>query len=132
MTDESLYLGVDIGTGGVRAIAATATGQVSAFAEQPFASDSSVDVKHERGAVSLSGASGLMHKLVFLPNVRIEVNATADIAHDIGLIRAGLRLGTQCYVGGHHGGPLGADALDLFEQRGHAVDPRHAIIELPA
>lgn len=54
--------------------------------EQPFASEKPVDIKHGRGAVSMAGTSGLLHPIVFLPDVRVEANVTADVAHDFGLI----------------------------------------------
>ncbi|MDJ0975459.1 MAG: hypothetical protein QNJ98_13425 [Planctomycetota bacterium] len=54
--------------------------------EKPFTSEKDLDIKHERGAVSMAGTSGLLHPIVFLPDVRVEANVTADVAHDFGLI----------------------------------------------
>ncbi len=54
--------------------------------EQPFSSAHAVDVKLKRGKVSMAGASGVLHRLVFLPDVRVEALVTAEVAHDFGLL----------------------------------------------
>ena len=54
--------------------------------EQPFSSVWPVQGKWKRGAVSLEKATGMMHRLVFLPDVRIEATVTVLQPRDFGLI----------------------------------------------
>ena len=54
--------------------------------EKPFASDLTVDGTLVDGEVVLKGATGLFHALVFSTDVRIEVDATAVVAKDFGLL----------------------------------------------
>ena len=55
-------------------------------AEQPFSSEMPVQVKWRRGAVMMEKASGLFHRLVFLPDVLIEADIEVQQPHDFGLI----------------------------------------------
>lgn len=54
--------------------------------EQPFASAMPVEGRWQRGAVTLEKATGLLHRLVFLPDVRIEATATVHQPKDFGLL----------------------------------------------
>jgi hypothetical protein len=54
--------------------------------EKPFPSDLTVDGTLDRGEVVLKGATGLFHALVFSADVRVEVDATAVVAKDFGLL----------------------------------------------
>jgi hypothetical protein len=52
--------------------------------EQPFSSDRPVEIKPEKGFVRMSGASGLFLRVVFLPDVRLEADVTAEVGRDFG------------------------------------------------
>lgn len=54
--------------------------------EQPFPSDKPVDVSWDAGIVRMKGGSGFMHALVYTPDVRMDVVAQAEVAHDLGLL----------------------------------------------
>ncbi|MDF1703093.1 MAG: hypothetical protein P1V36_18245, partial [Planctomycetota bacterium] len=54
--------------------------------EQPFSSAMRVQGTWKRGEVTLEKATGMLHRLVFLPDVRIEATATVHQPHDFGLL----------------------------------------------
>lgn len=54
--------------------------------EQPFSSDRPVAVSWRGGAVEMAQASGLLHKLVFLSDVRLEATVLVQQPHDFGLM----------------------------------------------
>jgi len=54
--------------------------------EQPFASEMPVQAKWERGGVVMEKATGLFHRLVFLPDVRLEATVLVQVPHDFGML----------------------------------------------
>ncbi len=54
--------------------------------EQPFSSEMPVQMSWKRGSILMEKCSGLFHKLVYLPDVRIEAEITVQIPHDFGMI----------------------------------------------
>lgn len=54
--------------------------------EQPFSSAMEVKAKWKRGSVVMERATGLFHRLVFLPDVRIEATVHVQMPHDFGMI----------------------------------------------
>ncbi len=55
-------------------------------AEKPFASELFTDALPDKGEVVLKGATGLFHVLVYTSDVRLEVEGTAVVAKDLGLM----------------------------------------------
>ncbi|MDJ0522042.1 MAG: hypothetical protein QNJ90_08220 [Planctomycetota bacterium] len=54
--------------------------------EQPFSSDMPIQARWKRGTVVLERATGLFHKLVFLPDVTLEATVAVQQPHDFGAI----------------------------------------------
>ncbi len=54
--------------------------------EQPFASDREVKAAIEGGVVTMSGATGLFHLLVWEPDVTVEAEVYAEVARDFGIL----------------------------------------------
>jgi hypothetical protein len=52
--------------------------------EQPFASEMPVQARCERGGVVMEKATGLLHRLVFLPDVHLEATIAVQQPHDFG------------------------------------------------
>ena len=54
--------------------------------EQPFSSEMPVQVRWSRGSLLMEKASGVFHRLVFLPDVTIEASIDVQQPHDFGLL----------------------------------------------
>lgn len=54
--------------------------------EQPFSSELPFEGNWERGAVRLRHATGLLHRVVFEPDVRIEARVLVQAPNDLGLL----------------------------------------------
>ena len=54
--------------------------------EQPFSSDMPVQAQWKRGEITIEKATGMLHRLVFLADVRIEASVRVIQPHDFGII----------------------------------------------
>ncbi len=54
--------------------------------EQPFSSEMPVQARWKRGTVIMEKATGLLHRLVFLPDVTLEATVTVQQPHDFGAL----------------------------------------------